>query len=101
MENTNHEEKINNTQEPVMEVKEEKTKEVAEVIDVKDWMITLLLTFIPVVNIVMYFVWAFSKGENPNKANWAKANLIWAAIFIGLAILLFVAMASFVSSMLK
>lgn len=26
---------------------------------VKDWMITLLIMFIPLVNIIMLFVWAF------------------------------------------
>jgi heme/copper-type cytochrome/quinol oxidase subunit 2 len=54
----------------------------ASVMSVKDWMITLLITFIPVIGIIMLFVWAFSSGENPNKSNWAKATLIWFAILI-------------------
>jgi hypothetical protein len=56
------------------------------VLSVKDWMITILLLAIPIVNIVLLFVWAFSKGENPTKANYAKASLIWAAIGIVLYI---------------
>ena len=34
----------------------------------------------------MLFVWAFGNDTNPNKANWAKAALIWAAIAIGIYI---------------
>jgi hypothetical protein len=52
----------------------------AQVMSTKDWIITLLISFIPLVGFVMLFVWAFGSGENPNKANWAKAALIWAAV---------------------
>lgn len=52
----------------------------AQVMSVKDWMITILVAAIPVVGLVMLFVWAFSSGENPTRSNWAKASLIWAAI---------------------
>ena len=51
---------------------------------VKDWLITLLLMAIPVVGIVMLFIYAFGNGENINKKNWAKAQLIMIAIIIGL-----------------
>ncbi|UJF36234.1 hypothetical protein L0M14_02730 [Paenibacillus hexagrammi] len=50
-------------------------------------MITILLLAIPLVNIVMLFVWAFGGGANPSKANYAKASLIWAAIGIVLYII--------------
>jgi Zn-dependent protease with chaperone function len=53
----------------------------AQVMSTKDWVITLLISFIPVAGFVMLFVWAFGSGENPNKSNWAKAALIWAAIW--------------------
>ncbi|HXL01056.1 MAG TPA: hypothetical protein PLE90_06615 [Dysgonamonadaceae bacterium] len=46
---------------------------------------------IPIVNIVMLFIWAFDKNINPNKSNWAKASLIWSAIVIVLYILLIAA----------
>ncbi|MEX0685649.1 MAG: hypothetical protein WD267_07690 [Balneolales bacterium] len=52
----------------------------SDVLSVKDWMITILITFIPIVNIIMYFVWAFGENTNYNKANWAKAILLWAVI---------------------
>ncbi|MCY9666950.1 hypothetical protein M5X11_18765 [Paenibacillus alginolyticus] len=62
----------------------------APVLSVKDWMITILLLAIPLVNIVMLFVWAFSNGENPSKSNYAKASLIWALIGLGLYFIFFV-----------
>ena len=52
----------------------------AAVVSTKDWVLTYLIMIIPLVNIIMLFVWAFSSTENPNKANWAKARLIWMAI---------------------
>lgn len=61
------------------------TKQSAPVLSVKDWMITILLLVIPVVNIIMLFVWAFGGGANPSKANYAKASLIWVVIGIVLS----------------
>ena len=52
------------------------------VVSVSDWLITLLVSVIPIVNIIMFFVWAFRRKTNPNKANLAKAILIWLAISI-------------------
>jgi cell division protein FtsW (lipid II flippase) len=60
----------------------------APVLSTKDWVITLLISFIPIVGFVMLFVWAFGSNENPNKANWAKAALIWMAIGFVLMFLL-------------
>lgn len=69
------------------------------VISVKDWFITILITVIPLVNLIMYFVWAFSTTENPNRSNWAKAKLIWMLIGLGLFILFISAIMSFFGSM--
>ncbi|WP_010255852.1 hypothetical protein [Myroides injenensis] len=58
------------------------------VMSVGDWIVTLLIMLIPLVNIVMLFVWGFDNNGNRNRANWAKAQLIFMAIGIGLWILL-------------
>lgn len=63
---------------------------VTPVVSVGDWLITLLIRTIPLVNIIMLFVWAFGSGNNPNKSNWAKAVLIWVAISIVLGIIVMV-----------
>jgi cell division protein FtsW (lipid II flippase) len=51
-------------------------------LSVGDWVITILITAIPVVGLIMLFIWAFSSDTNLNKSNWAKATLIWYAIGI-------------------
>lgn len=56
---------------------------------VKDWVITLLITFIPLVGFIMLFVWAFGSNENPNKSNFAKAALIWTAVWFVFFILFY------------
>jgi hypothetical protein len=59
----------------------------ANEVSLGEWMVTILLSAIPFVNLIMLFVWAFGSNTNPSKANWAKATLIWIAIGIVLAIL--------------
>lgn len=65
---------------------------------VKDWLITLLIVAIPIVGIIMLFVYAFSSTENVNKQNWAKAQLLLVAIILGLTILMFMAFGAFFAS---
>jgi membrane protein YdbS with pleckstrin-like domain len=55
-----------------------------DVVPVWDWILTFILTSIPLVNIVMLFIWAFNSNTNPSKANWAKAALILFAITLAL-----------------
>lgn len=64
-------------------------QDVSPVISVKEWLLTALLMLIPIVNIVMIFVFAFGEG-NPTKKNYFKASLIMAAIILGLYLLVFV-----------
>lgn len=40
----------------------------------------------------MLVVWAIDKNGNPNKANWAKAKLIWYAVAFGLGIIFLILM---------
>lgn len=47
-----------------------------------------LIFCIPLVNIIMLFVWAFSSGTNLNKKNFARAYLIIVAVVIVLYLLL-------------
>lgn len=60
----------------------------APVMSTTDWLITILLTTIPLVNIIMLFIWAFGTDANPNKKNYAKATLIWFAIMVALYLVL-------------
>ena len=65
------------------------SEENAQVMTVKDWMITILVAALPLIGFIMLFVWAFGSGTNPNKSNWAKAALIWTVIFVVLYFLVF------------
>ena len=60
---------------------------VATPMSTSDWLVTMLITFVPLVGFIMLFVWAFGSDTNPNKANWAKANLIFMGIGLVLAFL--------------
>lgn len=53
-------------------------------ISLGDWFITLLILAIPLVNIIMLFVWGFSAGTPASKQNFCRAYLIW--MLIGLVI---------------
>lgn len=50
------------------------------VVTFKEWMIIMLIMAIPIVNIIMLFVWAFGPTAKATKANFAKAALVWMAI---------------------
>lgn len=56
--------------------------ELEEPVTFADWMLSMLIMFIPCVNIIMMFVWAFGSGTKKSKANYFKASLVWFAIGI-------------------
>jgi formate-dependent nitrite reductase membrane component NrfD len=62
---------------------------VTQDVSVGEWIVTILITAIPLVGLIMLFVWAFGDGAQPSKKNWAIATLIWYAIMIVLGILFF------------
>ncbi|HLO91080.1 MAG: hypothetical protein ACM3ME_03700 [Chloroflexota bacterium] len=61
-----------------------------DTISVGEWLVTIIVTGIPLIGIIMLFVWSFSSGTHPVKSNWAKAMLIVIAISIILSILIIV-----------
>ncbi len=54
-----------------------------------EWMVTILITAIPLVGFIMLFVWGFGSDTNTSKANWAKATLIWLAIMAAVYFVIF------------
>ncbi len=58
-------------------------------LSVGEWFITILITAIPLVGIIMLFVWAFSSNTNINRSNWAKASLLWMVVGFVIAFLIF------------
>lgn len=55
-----------------------------------DWMLTRLILCIPVVNLIMMFVWAFGNGKK-SKSNIFKAELVWLLISFVLSIIVMIA----------
>jgi fatty acid desaturase len=74
-------------------------KENDKVISTGEWVASKFLLFIPVVNIIFLFIWAFSKTENKNKSNWAKATLIIYALRVFIYILIILMFFSFFMSL--
>lgn len=64
-----------------------------------DWLITMIITYIPLVGLIMLFVWAFGGDTHPSKKTWAQAVLILVAISIILAIIFFGVIASLIGGM--
>lgn len=57
-------------------------------VSMNEWMWTLLLLYIPVVNFILLIVWAFGGGTKASKANYCKAQLLWMLIFFCLSFVL-------------
>lgn len=64
-----------------------------------DWIINVLITKIPLIGFIMLIVWASDKNTEPNKANWAKAELIVTLIgfIIGIMIIALVGFGFFMN----
>lgn len=45
-----------------------------------EWVWSILLASIPIVNIVCLCVWAFGKNAKPSKKYWSRAKLIWVLV---------------------
>ncbi|MEG0507751.1 MAG: zinc ribbon domain-containing protein [Eubacterium sp.] len=70
-------------------VQAQQSQEKAKVLSLGDWLVTLLLVCIPVVNLVMLIYWSAGNDIDPNKKNYARAQLIIMAIGIVLSFFFF------------
>ncbi len=67
-------------EQPAQAVPTQRLPGLEAVVSVGEWLITLLIASIPLVNIIMLLIWAFSGNTKLSKANWAKATLVWLLI---------------------
>lgn len=58
------------------------------------WILVVLLTLIPIVNIIYLLVLAFGTGPSVAKRNFARASLIWMAVGIVITIVLGILLAA-------
>ena len=56
-------------------INEENPKD-TEAVSLLNWVITLIISAIPLLNFLMWLVWAFDRSVPLSKRNWAKAMLI-------------------------
>lgn len=66
-----------------------------------DWVLSLFVSAIPIVGIVMLFVWGFGSNALESKKNWARAMLIWWAVGIVLSILFTIMFSALIASILS
>jgi amino acid transporter len=59
-----------------------------------EWIIAVLVKRLPLIGLIMLIVWATDKNTDPEKATWAKAELIVKLIIFAAAIL-FIAIIGF------
>tara|TARA_B100001559_G_C16470756_1_gene608875 strand:+ start:1265 stop:1528 length:264 start_codon:yes stop_codon:yes gene_type:complete len=74
-------------------------KENEKVVSTGEWVASKFILFIPIVNIIFLFIWAFNKSENKNKSNWAKATLIVYILRVFIYILIILMFFSFFTSL--
>lgn len=65
-----------------------------------EWLITIIILWLPCIGIIMSFVWAFGNG-NKNRRNFCRAHLIIMAIGIVLSIISYVSFAALIASTLS
>ena len=68
-------------------------QEDSRVMTVGEWMITLLVLALPIINVIMYIVWALDTSGNANRRNFCRASLLWFVIMLVISILIFIVMA--------
>jgi hypothetical protein len=61
------------------------------VLSTVEWIGTLIVLIVPLVGLIVYFVWAFGSGGNLNRRNFCRAALIMTAISIVLGLIFSVA----------
>jgi len=57
-------------------------------LSVGDWLITLIVLAIPVLNVILYIYWAFFSNGNKSRINFCRASLILAIVGLFFVLLL-------------
>ena len=66
------------------------TTELESPVSIGDWILTWILLAIPLLNIIMLFVWALSSNTKKSKQNFARASFVVFFFFMGLSFLMMV-----------
>lgn len=83
------------------DIGEIKLNENKQELTVGDWFLIKFITYIPLVNLIMYCIWAFSSDNSDQvKSNFAKASLIWMVINTVLYFLFLGSLINFLTSLI-
>ena len=83
------------------DIGEIKLNENKQELTVGDWFLIKFITYIPLVNLIMYCIWAFSSDNSDQvKSNFAKASLIWMVINTILYFLFLGSLINFLTSLI-
>jgi len=63
--------------------------ELAPVLRFGDWLIMLIISFIPIINIIVLFIWAVDSSANPNRRGFARAMLLLIGVYCALMVFYF------------
>ncbi len=55
-----------------------------------EWILTFIISSLPIVGFIMIIVWAFGDNTKPSKKNWARAVLLFGIIVFVLYIAIFI-----------
>ncbi|PIT47012.1 hypothetical protein [Snodgrassella alvi] len=69
----------------------ESSAQIAPVMSTVDWLISLVILSIPIINLIMMLIWAFGENDNPNRSNFCKASLVIITVCMGLGVLCVIA----------
>ena len=84
--NVNHQISGNNNIQDISSLYNDEKNSPNSIISVKEWLLTFIILGIPVIGLIMLFVWAFGNDSNETKSNWAKAHLIFILIMFIISI---------------
>ena len=61
-------------------------------ISVAAWVGTIIVSLVPLLNVVVFFYWSFRRGVDPNRRNFSRAGLIVICLFLLLTLWVFIYM---------
>ena len=64
------------------------SSELESTVSIGDWILTWVLLAIPLLNIIMLFVWALSSNTKKSKQNFARASFVVFFFFFALSFIL-------------
>ena len=85
-------------QQPYQQQPYQTDSDLEEPVSFGDWMLSILLTMIPCINIIMIFVWAFGSGVKKSKSNYFKAVLVWTLIWTVLMIVMMIGLGAMMAA---